>query len=59
MSRNLPARGLGSWSADGRKALESSPGYFLWWYTAKSVGLVLAFGAAAYLLGRSHGREGR
>lgn len=57
-SRRPPA-GLGSWSADGRKALESSPGYFLWWYTVKSVGLVLTFGTAAYLLGRAHGREGR
>jgi hypothetical protein len=48
---------LEGFTANGRAAMEASPGYFLWWYTAKSCGLVIALVAGAYLLGREHGRR--
>lgn len=37
---------------DAKRAMAESPDYFLWWYTAKSVGLVVALVVAAYFLGK-------
>lgn len=47
-----PARHYAGWSDDARKAIVENPDYFVWWYTVKSVGLALLFGAFCYQLGR-------
>ena len=49
--------GLSDFQTDAKAALEASPDYFLWWYTAKSVGLVAVLALGAYFLGRAHGRR--
>ena len=36
---------------DGKAAIAASPGYFLAWYSAKSIALVGAVAWVAYLLG--------
>ena len=41
-----------------REAMAAGPDYFLAWYTAKSIALVVAIGAVAYLIGREHGKRG-
>lgn len=41
---------------DGQAALAASPGYFLWWYSAKSILLVAAVAALAYHVGKSRRR---
>lgn len=41
-----------------REAMAAGPDYFLAWYTAKSLALVAAIAAVAYLVGREHGRRG-
>ena len=28
-----------AWSADAKKAMQENPDHFVWWYTAKSIGL--------------------
>lgn len=38
---------------DAKAALAASPGYFLGWYTAKSIGLVLVSMWLAYQLGKA------
>jgi hypothetical protein len=43
------------WSADAKKAIVENPDYFVWWYTAKSLALVVVAIGAAYLLGRKKG----
>jgi hypothetical protein len=40
-------------SNDAKKAMMSSPDYFVWWYTAKSMGLVLAVAALAFYAGKA------
>ncbi len=57
-SRRLPTRisrprRLGSWSGDAKRAMTQNPDYFVWWYTAKSVGLAAALAGLAYLYGKS------
>jgi len=46
-------------SDDAKKAITENPDYFVWWYTAKSIGLGIVAAYAAYLLGREHGRRKR
>ena len=41
-------RQLHGWSDDAQKAMTENPKYFVWWYTAKSLALVGAVGAAIY-----------
>ena len=41
-----------------REAMAAGPDYFLVWYTAKSVALVVAIATVTYLIGREHGRRG-
>lgn len=41
---------------DARAAVVANPDYFVWWYTAKSVGLCVALAALAYQYGRSRRR---
>lgn len=44
---------LGDFSADARKAIQTAPDYFVWWYTVKSVGLGVAFAGLAFMIGRA------
>jgi len=44
---------FGSLSDDARTAIDRAPGYFMAWYTIKSVGLCLAVAALAFLAGRA------
>lgn len=44
-----------SWTANARRAMDSNPTYFVWWYTVKSVGLAAAVGAACYYAGKNRG----
>lgn len=41
------------WTDDARVAMQDNPDYFVWWYTAKSLGLVLAGVLAAYYAGKN------
>ncbi len=41
-----------SWSSDAEKAMVQNPTYFVWWYTAKSIGLCVAVAALAFVLGK-------
>lgn len=43
----------GSWASDARQAMTDNPDYFVWWYSAKSIGLALVFGAFCYQLGKN------
>lgn len=52
----IQQRQLGSFSADARQAIATSPDYFVWWYTAKSIGLGLAVAALGFMLGRASKR---
>jgi len=45
------------WTGNARRAMESNPDYFVWWYTVKSVGLAVAVATAAYYAGRAHGQR--
>ena len=44
---------LGNFSSDARQAVTTAPDYFVWWYTAKSIGLGVAVGVIGYLLGKA------
>ncbi len=44
---------LGNFSSDARVAITQAPDYFVWWYTAKSIGLGLAVGVIGFLIGRA------
>jgi ElaB/YqjD/DUF883 family membrane-anchored ribosome-binding protein len=48
---------LGDFSADARTAIKQAPDYFVWWYTAKSIGLGLAVGVIGFLIGRATARR--
>ncbi len=48
---------LGAFSTDARIAITQAPDYFVWWYTAKSIGLGLAVGVIGYLIGRATARK--
>ena len=43
----------GSFTEDATRAMQSSPRYFSWWYSVKSVALVGAIGVAAYYAGKA------
>lgn len=53
------SRYLSSWQGDAKKTMLENPDYFVWWYTVKSVGLGVVFGAAMYLLGKQHAQRKR
>lgn len=38
---------------DARKAITAAPDYFVWWYTAKSIGLCVAVAALTFMVGRA------
>jgi len=40
-------------SDDAVRAVNESPGYFMAWYSVKSIALVLVFGALCYQVGKS------
>jgi hypothetical protein len=46
---------LEGWSEDAIKAMQENPTYSVWWYTAKSMALVVALGAACYFYGKAKG----
>lgn len=48
---------LGTFSSDAKAAIAANPDYFVWWYTAKSLGLVAAVAALAYYVGKDRGRK--
>jgi hypothetical protein len=48
-----PYRGISGWQEDAEHAMTETPGYFMAWYTAKSLAIVVAVGVAAYCIGRS------
>lgn len=50
---------LSDWSADATRAMTDNPGYFMKWYTLKSLGLVAAIAGVAYYVGKDAGRRGR
>jgi len=45
------------WTKNARRAMQQAPDYFVWWYTAKSIGLGVAVAFAAYYLGKSRGQS--
>ncbi len=45
-------RELAGFADDAKKAITENPDYFVWWYTAKSIGLGVVAAYAAYLLGK-------
>jgi hypothetical protein len=47
---------MSDWGRDAKRAMTKSPSYFVWWYTAKSLGLGLAVALVAFLWGREVGR---
>jgi hypothetical protein len=47
---------LGAFSTDARTAIIANPDYFVWWYTAKSIGLGVAVGIIGFLIGRASKR---
>lgn len=44
------------WSEDGKRAMVENPDYFLGWYTAKSLGLVVAVAVASFYIGKNSER---
>lgn len=48
---------LHGWSEDALKAMQDNPDYFVWWYTTKSMALVVAAVAAAYFYGKCRGMQ--
>lgn len=44
---------LSDFKADARLAITANPDYFVWWYSAKSILLVVAIGLLAYQAGRA------
>lgn len=57
--RVMPSARLAGFADDAQAAMQASPGYFTWWYTAKSIALVGAIGVAAFFAGLAKGRGGR
>ena len=50
---------VSGWSEDAQRAVAENPGYFMRWYTLKSLGLVAAVAATAYYVGKDRGRTER
>lgn len=48
---------FGEFRADARTAITQAPDYFVWWYTAKSIGLGVAVGVIGFLIGRATARR--
>lgn len=48
-----PTSNLAAEPSDAQKALAAAPGYFMTWYTIKSVGLVAVSCWLAYQLGKA------
>lgn len=44
---------LHGFADDARTAIQQAPEYFVWWYTAKSIGLAVVFAAFTFMLGRA------
>ncbi len=44
---------LGLFAEDARKAITAAPDYFVWWYTAKSIGLCAVAAGLAFMIGRA------
>lgn len=44
---------LSGFADDARTAIQQAPEYFVWWYTAKSIGLAVVFAAFTFMLGRA------
>ena len=42
----------GTWTDDAVAAMQDNPPYFAWWYSIKSIGLVIAVATAAYYAGK-------
>lgn len=53
----IRGRQLGEFSTDARVAITRAPDYFVWRYTAKSIGLGLAVGVIGFLIGRATARR--
>jgi hypothetical protein len=47
---------LHGFADDARQAITANPDYFVWWYTAKSIGLCVAVAALTFMLGRASRR---
>ena len=45
--------GFAGFADDARTAIQQAPEYFVWWYTAKSIGLAVVFAAFTFMLGRA------
>ena len=52
-SRGMLTTTFGDFSSDARVAIKQAPDYFVWWYTAKSIGLGIAVGVIGFLIGRA------
>jgi len=48
---------VGTFSADAKTAILANPDYFVRWYTAKSLALVVAVAGIAYMVGKERGRR--
>lgn len=44
---------LTGFADDARQAITTNPDYFVWWYTAKSIGLCVAVAALTFVMGRA------
>lgn len=44
---------LTGFSDDAQQAMQAAPRYFVWWYSAKSIGLCAAVAALAFMIGRA------
>jgi hypothetical protein len=51
-SRNFACE-ISGFGDEARAAVEKAPGYFMWWYTAKSIGLGVAVGVLGFMFGRA------
>ena len=47
---------LTGFADDARKAITVAPDYFVWWYTAKSIGLAVTLAAFTFMIGRASRR---
>ena len=52
MSTFQPSTYSGAWTDQARQTMQQNPDYFVWWYTVKSLGLVVVAMGAAYYAGK-------